>query len=381
MSTEEYKILDWKTRTIVSKGEFRRIANMHNAVQMCVDYPAKVIALDKLLYEELKEPEMDNLLNDNFELKEYKKPLVIYHGNCADGFSAAWCFHNAQEEMQIQFDFHPGVYNEDPPDCTGRIVYLVDFSYKSDVVMEMLMEADHVYLIDHHKTAIDDLKALEGDPKFTTYTDLERSGAMLAWDFLHNHNLSPCGDLYPGDANYKHPPLLLNHIQDRDLWKFELPNTREINANVFSYEYTFENWDRLMASDQAELITLTVAGAAIERKHHKDIAELVKVCYRTMDFWHEGIYRVPVASLPYTLSPDACKIILEEADKRGDLLDKKPEEIFAACYWDTAEHRIFSLRSNSDGADVSEIAKIYGGGGHKHAAGFKVPRTHSLACE
>jgi nanoRNase/pAp phosphatase (c-di-AMP/oligoRNAs hydrolase) len=34
---------------------------------------------------------------------------------------------------------------------------------------------------------------------------------------------------------------------------------------------------------------------------------------------------------------------------------------------------IFSLRSTEEGLDVSEIAKLYGGGGHKHAAGFKVP--------
>jgi nanoRNase/pAp phosphatase (c-di-AMP/oligoRNAs hydrolase) len=34
--------------------------------------------------------------------------------------------------------------------------------------------------------------------------------------------------------------------------------------------------------------------------------------------------------------------------------------------------RIFSLRSVGD-FDVSAIAKIYGGGGHKNAAGFTVP--------
>lgn len=334
----------------------------------------------------IKNP-MDVVTIDTMLVEKYKNPLVIYHGNCADGFSAAWCFHNAQEEIQITFDFHAGVYNETPPDCTGRVVYLVDFSYKRDVVKQICAVADHVYFIDHHKTAIDDLGWLvdEGSPEFqknfTWYVDLERSGAMLAWDFLHNHNLSPCGDLYPGEANYKNPPPLLNHIQDRDLWKFKLPNTREINAHVFSHEYTFENWDELMNSNALGLLQMTVAGAAIERKHHKDIAELVKVCYRTMDFYEVGLYNVPVASLPYTLSSDAGRVILEEADKRGHLVDVPKEHTFAACYWDTAEHRIFSLRSNEDGVDVSEIAKAYGGGGHKHAAGFKVARSHYLACE
>jgi len=210
------------------------------------------------------------------------KPLIIYHGNCADGFSAAWVFWK---------------------------------------------------LLGKHAN---------------WYCDLERSGAVLAWDYL-----------FPNESR----PPLLGHIQDRDLWQFKLPGTREIQANVFSYEYTFEQWDKLMAADQVELLKMTVAGAAIERKHHKDIAELVKVCKRRMVI---GNYDVPVASLPYTLSSDAGHLMAQH-------------EVFAACYIDTAEKRVFSLRSAEDGIDVSAIAKIYGGGGHTKAAGFAVPRDHPLA--
>jgi nanoRNase/pAp phosphatase (c-di-AMP/oligoRNAs hydrolase) len=45
---------------------------------------------------------------------------------------------------------------------------------------------------------------------------------------------------------------------------------------------------------------------------------------------------------------------------------------FAACYWDTPNGRVFGLRSDENGLDVSAIAKNYGGGGHVHAAGFTV---------
>lgn len=51
---------------------------------------------------------------------------------------------------------------------------------------------------------------------------------------------------------------------------------------------------------------------------------------------------------------------------------------FAACYWDTPKGRDYSLRSRGDGADVSEIASLYGGGGHRDAAGFSVPWGHEL---
>ena len=270
------------------------------------------------------------------------RPLVIYHGNCADGFSAAWCF---WRKYGTDADYVAGVYQQDPPDVTGRDVYLVDFSYKRSVVEQMLKAANSVCLIDHHKTAIDDLAGLEG---LRQYTDLNRSGATLAWDYL-----------FPDEDR----PLLLGHVEDRDLWRFKLPGTREIQAFVFSHEYSFELWDKLMSADQVELLKMTAAGAAIERKHHKDVAELVAVCKRRMVI---GAYDVPVASLPYTLVSDAAHLMAQG-------------EPFAACYWDTAEGRVFGLRATDEGVDVSEVAKQYGGGGHAKAAGFKVPRGHVLA--
>ena len=283
------------------------------------------------------------------------RPLVIYHGNCADGFSAAWCF---WRKYGTGADYVAGVYQQDPPDVTGRDVYLVDFSYKRPVVEEMLRTARSVTLIDHHKTAIDDLRPLKADmvttnnngmgDNFGWFCDLNRSGATLAWDYL-----------FPGEDR----PLLLGHVEDRDLWRFKLPGTREIQAFVFSHEYSFELWDKLMSADQVELLKMTAAGAAIERKHHKDVAELVAVCKRRMVI---GAYDVPVASLPYTLVSDAAHLMAQG-------------EPFAACYWDTAEGRVFGLRATDEGVDVSEVAKQYGGGGHAKAAGFKVPRGHVLA--
>ena len=283
------------------------------------------------------------------------RPLIIYHGNCADGFSAAWCF---WRKYGTNADYVAGVYQQDPPDVTGRDVYLVDFSYKRDVVQDMLAKAKSVTLIDHHKTAIDELGPLKasmvatnnngmGD-NFGWFCDLNRSGATLAWDYL-----------FPGEDR----PLLLGHVEDRDLWRFKLPGTREIQASVFSHEYSFELWDKLMSADQVELLKMTAAGAAIERKHHKDVAELVAVCKRRLII---GGYDVPVASLPYTFVSDAAHLMAQG-------------EPFAACYWDTAEGRIFGLRATETGLDVSEIAKQYGGGGHAKAAGFRVSREHVLA--
>jgi len=313
------------------------------------------------------------------------KPLVIYHANCADGFTAAWAVRQAME-----CDFHPGVHGEPPPAVTGRDVILVDFSYPRSQLVDMAQVARSILVLDHHKTAEAELRAGEvkvgtvGEiglksakiaridqhesfnwdwrrvqgfaerdrsysdrPHAVIYAlfDMDRSGAGIAWDFFH-----------PGAPR----PELIDHVEDRDLWRFALPGTREIQAAVFSYPYEFDVWDLLMFTPME---TLRAQGVAIERKHHKDVAELVKVAKRQMVIGH---YDVPVASLPYTLASDA-----------GHLMAKG--QPFAACYYDKDGGRVFSLRSTDQGVDVSEVAKLYGGGGHARAAGFTVPRDHELA--
>lgn len=283
------------------------------------------------------------------------KRLCIYHGNCADGFGAAWVVRRA---LGDGVEFHAGVYQNPPPDVCGHDVIMVDFSYKRAVLDEMAVHAKSILILDHHKTAAEDLADLPAPPEvpdmrgwlpdsgvYATF-DMTRSGAMITWDHF----------------NLASPPKLIQHIQDRDLWLFKLEGTREIQANVFSYPYDFAVWDGLMAAPVESLIA---EGRAIERKHFKDIAELVKVCRREMTI---GGIVVPVASLPYTLTSDA-----------GHLMATEHPSKIGACYWDTPEGRVFSLRSTDDGPDVSEIAKRYGGGGHAHASGFRLAYGHELA--
>lgn len=271
------------------------------------------------------------------------KPICIYHGNCADGFAAAWVFSRHGSFPGIEF--YAGVYNEPPPDVIGRDVFLLDFSYKRDVVEKMINVANRVVLIDHHKTALEDLDPLMRCGALRSYSSLEHSGATLAWLYIY--------------GTLDNAPALLKHIEDRDLWRFALPYTREIQSNLFSHPYNLDVWDELM---RADVNTLVAEGRAIERKHQKDLLELLK---QTKHRRVIGGYNVPVANLPYTFASDAGNIMARSG------------EFFAASYFDTPTHRVYSLRSN-DAVDVSEVAKQYGGGGHKNAAGFRVPFDHEL---
>ena len=288
-----------------------------------------------------------------------KPDLCIYHAPCQDGFTAAWAIWKRWPDVA----FFPGAYGAPPPDVAGKNVLIVDFSYKRPVLKAMGAVARSITVIYHHKTAEADLapfkvSALSDNPQafvdegfaglagpypVQAHFDMTKSGAMLAWEFAH-----------PGEP----APALVEHVQDRDLWQFALPHTREICATIFSHDYSFETWDWLRAQLVHAPDGLIREGEAIERKHHKDVVELLKICAREMVI---GGHRVPVANLPYTLSSDGA----------GRLAEGRP---FAACYYDNADgRRFFSLRSREGGLDVSEIATGYGGGGHARAAVFAAP--------
>jgi oligoribonuclease NrnB/cAMP/cGMP phosphodiesterase (DHH superfamily) len=271
--------------------------------------------------------------------------VCLYHKNCADGFGAAyavWCVY------QDKADYIPVQYGDEPPDVTGKEVYIVDFSFKRDILLTMADIAKSVTIIDHHKTAQEDLEGIFNSPKIDGIFDMTKSGAVLTFNYL-----------YP---RFNEPPLLLQYVQDRDLWRWELPYSREFSAALQSYPFDFKLWDCF--NSDSKILDLQAEGIAILRyqRHQIEIAK--------SQHWFETIagFRVPVVNLRGILVSDVV----------GELSEGFP---FAAAVFYTATHKVFSLRSKEGGEDVSAVAAKFGGGGHKHAAGFSVPliQTHEDA--
>ncbi|MGY6509052.1 DHHA1 domain-containing protein [Vibrio parahaemolyticus] len=274
------------------------------------------------------------------------KTICIYHANCCDGMGAAWVVHRALNEDD-DIEFIPATYQAELPDVTGAHVIIVDFSYKQDQMRELAAQAESILVLDHHKTALQELAPLLENGVIQGKFDMNYSGAMLAWMWFFPH---------------VEPPALIKHIQDRDLWRFDLPGTREIQSALYSFPMDFETWDMLMSIDASILYK---QGIAIDRAHKKNVQGLVEFAsYRDTI----AGFDVPVLNCNYMFASDA-----------GHELAKG--EAFSATYYDTEENRKYSLRSSEDGGiDVSEIAAKFGGGGHRHAAGFKVPlsQLHEL---
>ncbi len=266
---------------------------------------------------------------------------VLYHADCDDGFGAAWA---AWKTLGDDATYLPVKYGDALPEIElGSQVFIVDFSYPRDV-LEWLAERCKVVVLDHHKTAQEELEGLP----FAEF-DMERSGAGMMWDYFN--------------SSLNRPPLI-NHIEDRDLWRFALDGTKQISSGLRSHPMDFETWDYFAYGNVA---VLREQGVTIERYIQRLVENLAKDA--RIETWPEG--PVFVVNAPGQLTSELADYLLEAERYQGD------QVAFVAAYKDMSDRRLWSLRSRGE-FDVGAIAKARGGGGHKNAAGFRTAAPRSV---
>lgn len=297
-------------------------------------------------------------------MADQSTPLCIYHGGCDDGFAAAFI---VDHFFGGRVELYPGVYQDAPPDVTGRDVILVDFSYKRPMLEEMAKDARSILILDHHKTAQADLANLGTYAIWNDHIraggihvmfDMYRSGATLAWDyFFPNHTR----------------PDFVNYIEDRDLWRKQMADGDEFIIALRSYPQEIDVWKRLFTTD-AGLAVLIGQGKHIQRYYRQQVEAMKANAYPATITY--GVMssdpseplgdafetvEIMVANAPYAF---ASEVAGELAEKTG----------IGASFFQLADGRWqYSLRSRN-GIDVTPIALAFGGGGHAAAAGFTVPQ-------
>lgn len=287
------------------------------------------------------------------------KIYVLYHDSCLDGLGAkyaAWKkFGDAAEYIPVQYgkplpelkthkwsdELKVGdeIYPLDkvPGPAYYRIpveVYIVDFSYPKNVLEELRARVDTLVVLDHHKTAEEALRGFPG-----AHFDMNKSGAVLAWEYFH-----------PGIP----VPLLLLNIQDRDLWKFELANTDEITAALPLLRGNMEYWDSIV-KDNDGYLNLAMDGSVLIEYDELQVENALK----------------DVVVLPFKGYKAGVRNWTGNASNLGEAIYKSRElgVDFSLTYFIGSDGRpVFSFRSQGD-MDVSKLAKELGGGGHKNASG------------
>jgi oligoribonuclease NrnB/cAMP/cGMP phosphodiesterase (DHH superfamily) len=282
-------------------------------------------------------------------MKESKKPLLIYHDHCPDGFGAAYSFWRKYGD---DIEYLPLNHTADPfkglkkKIFRGRKVWMLDISLERLDAIEASNLAKEFLILDHHISAQKDLK----DLSFAKF-DMSHSGAVLAWDYC-----------FPEEE----VPKLLQYVEDRDLKgpnDCHLPYARELLTAIDSYPKEFKVWEKLnnLIETPEGFSKLIVEGSAILRYNKVLIDSLIENKYRAII---KG-YNVPIINTPFFRS-----------EMLGTFAEGEP---FAAGYHFDGKYFIFSLRSTDEGVDVSEVAKQFpGGGGHKKAAGFSIKKLDKI---
>ena len=177
--------------------------------------------------------------------------------------------------------------------------------------------------------------------------DMNRSGAGLAWDYLVK----------------RERPVLIDLIEDRDLWRFQKEGSKELHAYLCSQPFDFQIWDGIAFQLEEDADLILSKGAVLLQSKEREVEKVCK------GHWISEFNGHKVAVVNTTA----------HWSEVGDYLLHNVSDIsFAISFTVFPDQVMFSLRSK-DEFDVSEIAKQFGGGGHKNAAGFKTASLDVLS--
>jgi oligoribonuclease NrnB/cAMP/cGMP phosphodiesterase (DHH superfamily) len=311
--------------------------------------------------------------------------LIYYHADCLDGFGAAYA---AWRHFGVSATYRPMNHGDAwlINEVTGRNVFILDFSFRRPALEEMAQHAASVCQIDHHASARDgwaaDLSNIT-DSSMTEFQhpelplkvifDMNKSGARLAWE--HFHPEIP-------------PPLTLRHIEDQDLWRFNIEGTRSFCTALRLQPFDFGIWDQLISEvDEAHsdsYVSMLTEGQAIQRFMAGEIQRLAD----SRLVMTVSVRGDPTDPLQSTRHGTPVLIEGDHAWRRIDGLAINASALFAselgnllamrsgtfALIWQVgADGYVKASLRACNTIDVARLAASFGGGGHPNAAGFRMP--------
>jgi oligoribonuclease NrnB/cAMP/cGMP phosphodiesterase (DHH superfamily) len=309
---------------------------------------------------------------------------IIYHGECPDGFGAAYAAWRKYGNQATYVPMHHGQpWRREDVAC--RDVFILDFSFPPAELAELAGMARSVFLLDHHVTALqpwtghlktgEDGLALYRHPDLplTVAFDLDKSGARLAWEHFH-----------PGSPI----PLLLAHVEDQDLWRYKLPGTRAFCRALRLKPYDFDGWDGIVrnaGSVESPLYRQMVSeGEAIERFCALEVERLGKSGLATqvtlkgepvdsLQAVRHGLPVIEEAGLCWRavtgIALNASGLFTSDL---GNLLAQR-SGTFGLVWQASGDGQVRASLRACGRVNVAEMAQNYGGGGHPNAAGFRMP--------
>lgn len=273
-----------------------------------------------------------------------KKIAVLYHANCPDGFGAAW---TAWKKFGGKAEYFPIPANQSGNQL-GKIIlknkeiYFLDVCPSPSQLQELIKVNPSVTIIDHHLTNRETVRNAS-----QWYFDLNHSGSILTWQYFHAD---------------KKIPKLLRYIENYDLWSFKLPHAKEIIPIIQITDFNFKNWDKL----------------ARDFEKTKKFRDYIKKGRLFLEYQKNTMKKITAKACPVKFAGVNVLAVNSPIfnSEIGNILSKKRFPF--SIVWEEANGEVHVSLRSAGKIDVSKIAKKYGGGGHKNAAGFSWPLNKKL---
>jgi len=282
---------------------------------------------------------------------EKQYDIVVFHYPCYDGLVSAWVATTYHKNLGLNLELYPIQHGDtfDYTRVTNKRVLFCDFSPSLDTLNYIEMVVQSIHILDHHKTAEE---ALIGK-KYAEF-DMDRSGARMTWDYFYKSE----------------PPMFVQYIEDRDLWRWKFDNTKPFILGFFDLCKEYYN--------EKNFTELFNKCNSTEKNMDHYISYGIKLANRENEMIKEKLDSTMIKGSYNNMN---CRIIECGRELASEVGSRVSETFDFAVLWNkTVSHDNYtiSLRSNSNNphcADVAVIAQQFGGGGHKHAAGF-ISQTH-----
>lgn len=299
-----------------------------------------------------------------FNDKRISKKIVLYHRQCRDGFASAAVIYNKFGESANYYGIDPSkleedinkiidIENKDRKFEPTTLILSADIGFKYTIYENLKKLFGYVKIIDHHKTT--DEEFLDKNNK-DLYFNNNYCGCVLAFKYF-NYNKAV-------------PPFLL-YIQDRDLFKETMPDSKAIGLgllNKVTYKFhklennlpnynkpNFKEW--LIYIDKNNFTREKEIGEILEHDTNRNIQMAKSNAIKMSMVVDNKTYKVSVINIAHLIS-DVGNILAKE----------NPDIDFVLLYRIVGIELFVSLRSYL--FDTTIIATFYGGGGHRFASGF-----------
>lgn len=285
-----------------------------------------------------------------------KTDLVVYHANCPDGLGAAWVFWN-EVLNRDSTKFFPGKYGSAMPDVAGKNVVFVDFAYQLGDMNTLLATANSIRVLDHHKTT-EPLASIK-NIRFSLVLDMNRSGAVIAWDEVHNNTARP---------------WFIEAIGDRDLWRWEIPDSKNTTRALFGMgKYSsLEAFNTIQDNQQHHYNFIGIVLNADDERTYNALVNSAVDCIAWSGRDDDPKYKVRVVECDHTKASEVGNRLVQ---------DKLCDFSVMYRYNMIKDEWYLSCRSlKEQGVDLTTILKQFDpkSGGHSEAAGMTIYSGRNL---